>query len=166
MILVFFTAWVSPFEFGFLDEPKGPLSIADNVVNGLFAIDIVLTFFVAYLDKATYLFVDSRKRIAWRYARTWLLLDVISTIPSELARKVLPRPLNTYGLYNMLRLWRLRRVSAMFARYEFTVPYLTVTLPSYFDMYIMLDYVMTYLTDWKRIKTSVTFGFGAPSLFV
>uniref|UniRef100_A0A7N0TBX2 Potassium channel n=1 Tax=Kalanchoe fedtschenkoi TaxID=63787 RepID=A0A7N0TBX2_KALFE len=118
VLLVFYNAWVSPFEFGFLDEPKGPLSIADNVVNGFFAIDIVLTFFVAYLDKATYLFIDSHKRIAWKYARSWLIFDVISTVPSELARKVLPAPLNVYGLFNMLRLWRLRRVGAMFARLE------------------------------------------------
>ncbi|CAM8931285.1 unnamed protein product [Rhodiola kirilowii] len=118
VLLVFYTAWVSPFEFGFLDKPKGPLSVIDNVVNGFFAIDIVLTFFVAYLDKTTYLFIDSPKLIAWKYARTWLIFDVISTIPSELARKVLPSPLNAYGLFNMLRLWRLRRVSAMFARLE------------------------------------------------
>ncbi|KAL2517599.1 Potassium channel AKT1 [Abeliophyllum distichum] len=118
IILVFYTSWVSPFEFGFLDKPKGPLSIMDNVVNGFFAIDIVLTFFVAYLDKATYLLIDNPSQIAWRYAKTWLVFDVISTIPSELARNFLPRPLESYGYFNMLRLWRLRRVSAMFQRLE------------------------------------------------
>ncbi|NP_001268010.1 inward rectifying shaker-like K+ channel [Vitis vinifera] len=118
VFLVFYTAWVSPFEFGFLKEPKGPLSIADNVVNGFFAIDIILTFFVAYLDRSTYLLVDNHKLIAWRYTKTWLAFDVISTIPSELARKILPKPLKEYGYFNMLRLWRLRRVSSMFARLE------------------------------------------------
>ncbi|KAL3500389.1 hypothetical protein ACH5RR_039482 [Cinchona calisaya] len=118
VFLVFYTAWVSPFEFGFLETPSRPLSITDNVVNGFFAIDIILTFFVAYLDKATYLLVDEPKQIAWRYTRTWLFFDVISTIPSELARSVLPQPLKQYGYFNMLRLWRLRRVSKMFARLE------------------------------------------------
>ncbi|KAL0312070.1 UNVERIFIED_CONTAM: Potassium channel AKT1 [Sesamum radiatum] len=118
VILVFYTAWVSPFEFGFLRGPKGPLTITDNVVNGFFAIDIVLTFFVAYLDKSTYLLVDDRKLIALRYAKTWLVLDVVSTIPSELARKLLPAHLEAYGYFSMLRLWRLRRVSAMFQRME------------------------------------------------
>ncbi|XP_028779283.1 potassium channel AKT1 [Neltuma alba] len=118
VLLVFYTAWVCPFEFGFLNESKGPLAITDNVVNGFFAIDIVLTFFVAYLDKSSYLFIDNPKMIALRYAKTWLFFDVISTIPFELARKVLPTPLQTYGLFNMLRLWRLRRVSALFARLE------------------------------------------------
>ncbi|VFQ78742.1 unnamed protein product [Cuscuta campestris] len=117
VILVIYTAWASPFEFGFLRKPGGPLSILDNIVNGFFAIDIVLTFFVAYLDRATYLLVDDRKRIAWKYASTWLAFDVISTIPSEVARKIMPKPLS-YGLFNMLRLWRLRRVGAWFARLE------------------------------------------------
>lgn len=107
---------MSPFEFGFLEKPEGPLSIADNVVNGFFAVDIILTFFVAYLDRTTYLLVDNPKQIAWKYASSWLAFDVISTIPSELARKISPGSLQTYGLYNMLRLWRLRRVSALFSR--------------------------------------------------
>ncbi|KAL6221747.1 hypothetical protein ACLB2K_005142 [Fragaria x ananassa] len=118
VVLVIYTAWVSPFEFGFLKKPQGPLAIIDNIVNGFFAIDIVLTFFVAYLDKATYLLVDDQKQIAWKYASTWLIFDVISTIPSELARKISPKPFRSYGFFNMLRLWRLRRVSALFSRME------------------------------------------------
>ncbi|KAJ0029928.1 hypothetical protein Pint_13074 [Pistacia integerrima] len=118
VILVIYTAWVSPFEFGFLRKPQKPLSVIDDIVNGFFAVDIVLTFFVAYLDKATYLFVDSPKKIAWKYTSSWLIFDVISTIPSELAQKISPKPLQSYGLFNMLRLWRLRRVSALFSRLE------------------------------------------------
>nr|KYP36570.1 Potassium channel AKT1 [Cajanus cajan] len=53
------------------------------MVNAFFAVDIFLTFFVAYLDKASYLLVDQAKLIALRYAKTRLALDVISTIPSE-----------------------------------------------------------------------------------
>lgn len=118
VLLVIYTAWVSPFEFGFLRKPQQPLSTIDNVVNGFFAVDIILTFFVAYLDKTTYLLVDSPKQIAWKYASSWLVFDVISTIPSELAQKISPKPLQSYGLFNMLRLWRLRRVSALFSRLE------------------------------------------------
>ncbi|CAL0325724.1 unnamed protein product [Lupinus luteus] len=117
-VLVIYTAWVSPFEFGFLKKPKAPLSITDNVVNGFFAVDIFLTFFVAYINKATYLLVDDQKQIAWKYTRTWLAFDVISTIPSELIEKISPTPLQSYGLFNMLRLWRLRRVSDFFSRME------------------------------------------------
>ncbi|KAB1204576.1 Potassium channel AKT1 [Morella rubra] len=118
VFLVFYTAWVSPFEFGFVEKPTGGLAVADNVINGVFAIDIVLTFFIAYLDKTSYLLVDKPKLIAWRYTRSWLAFDVISTIPSEFARHILPSSLKKYGFFNLLRLWRLRRVSKMFARLE------------------------------------------------
>ncbi|KAL2897808.1 Potassium channel AKT1 [Bienertia sinuspersici] len=118
VVLVFYTAWGSPFEFGFLDSPIKALAIIDNVVNGFFAIDIILTFFVAYLDPQTYLLVDDRKLIAWKYLRTWFLFDFISTVPSELVGKIVPSNIHAYGLFNMLRLWRLRRVSKMFSRLE------------------------------------------------
>ncbi|KAG4931245.1 hypothetical protein JHK84_048238 [Glycine max] len=83
LILVFYTAWMCPFEFGFLEKSNIAVAITDNVVNVFFAIDIVLTFFVAYLDKSTYLLVDDHKLIALRYAKSWLILDVIATIPYE-----------------------------------------------------------------------------------
>ncbi|XP_058112525.1 potassium channel AKT1-like [Magnolia sinica] len=118
IILVIYTAWVSPFEFGFLEKPKGALSVADNVVNGFFAIDIILTFFVAYLDRGTYLHVDSQKQIAWKYLSTWFALDVVSTVPTEWTQLMLPPKLRSYGFFNVLRLSRLRRVSSMFARLE------------------------------------------------
>ncbi|GAA0170987.1 hypothetical protein Leryth_017111 [Lithospermum erythrorhizon] len=101
-----------------MSSSKGALSIADNVVNGFFAIDIVLTFFVAYLDKHTYLLVDNPKKISLRYVKSWFFLDVMSTIPAELAQAVLPKSVESYSYLQLLRLWRLRRVSAMFARLE------------------------------------------------
>ncbi|WOK98634.1 hypothetical protein Cni_G07346 [Canna indica] len=118
IVLVIYSAWVSPFEFGFLEQARGSISLADNIVNAFFAIDIVMTFFVAYLDRTTYLLVDDPKLIALRYLRTWFILDVISTLPSEILLRLLPPSLRSYGLFNMLRLWRLRRVSSLFARLE------------------------------------------------
>ncbi|KAI3680882.1 hypothetical protein L6452_35660 [Arctium lappa] len=120
VILVVYSAWISPFDFAFLDDKEGALRIFDNIVNGFFAIDIVLTFFVAYLDSQSYVLVDDHKKIAVRYLSTWFILDVSSTVPfrslsllctdrkSEIGFKVL----------SMLRLWRLRRVSSLFARLE------------------------------------------------
>ncbi|KAL9247847.1 hypothetical protein vseg_021232 [Gypsophila vaccaria] len=118
VLLVFYTAWVSPYEFGFLNKPIKGLAITDNVVNGLFSIDIVLTFFVAYLDPQSFLLIDDWKQIAMKYASTWLIFDLISVIPSELVELILPHSIHAYGLFNMLRLWRIRRVSKMFSRLE------------------------------------------------
>lgn len=66
VILVIYSAWVCPFQFAFLTYKQDALFIFDNIVNGFFAIDIILTFFVAYVDSQSYLLVDSRKKIAVR----------------------------------------------------------------------------------------------------
>lgn len=63
---MFYSAWVSPFEFGFIQHPRGALLIVDNVINFLFLIDIILTFFVAYLDPQTFLMESDLKNIAIR----------------------------------------------------------------------------------------------------
>ncbi|KAL5975257.1 RAC-alpha serine/threonine-protein kinase [Asimina triloba] len=125
ILLVIYSAWAAPFEFSFEDSDRGLLAVTDTAVDAFFTVDIVVTFFVAYLDKLTYLLVDDPKKIAWRYMSTWFILDVLSTIPVELARKVLPTDFAAYG-FTMLRLWRLRRVSAMFARVRFNVTLLSV----------------------------------------
>ncbi|KAG6487587.1 hypothetical protein ZIOFF_056175 [Zingiber officinale] len=67
IVLVVYSAWGSPFEFGFLGHAKGTLALVDNIVNAFFAIDIILTFFLAYLDRTTYLLVDDPKLIARKY---------------------------------------------------------------------------------------------------
>ncbi|KAG5596666.1 hypothetical protein H5410_037898 [Solanum commersonii] len=68
LLLVFYTAWASPFQFGFLEKPQGLIAILDNITNVFFGIDIFLAlFFVAYLDKSTYsTMIDDPKRIALR----------------------------------------------------------------------------------------------------
>ncbi|XP_020583593.1 potassium channel AKT1-like [Phalaenopsis equestris] len=118
IFLVIYTAWVSPFEFGFISKPTRPLSIVDDLVNVFFTIDIILTFFVAYLETTTYLFIDNHVKIAQKYLSSWFILDFVSIIPSEIIRRMLPTKLQSYGFFNMLRLWRLRRVSSLFARLE------------------------------------------------
>ncbi|CAN6181411.1 unnamed protein product [Urochloa humidicola] len=118
VLLVLYTAWVAPFEFGFVPDPRCALAVADDAVDAAFAADIALTFFVAYTDPRTFLLVDEPRRIAWRYASTWLALDVASTVPTEISRRVLPRKARAYNFLAMLRLWRLHRVGTLFTQLE------------------------------------------------
>ncbi|KAI9106754.1 hypothetical protein K1719_022282 [Acacia pycnantha] len=61
-----YSAWASPFELAFTEVAVGSLWPVDLLVDAFFAVDILLTFFVAYLDKSTYLLVDDHKKIAIR----------------------------------------------------------------------------------------------------
>ncbi|KAG7542387.1 Cyclic nucleotide-binding domain [Arabidopsis thaliana x Arabidopsis arenosa] len=120
VILVIYSAWICPFEFAFITYKKDALFIIDNIVNGFFAIDIILTFFVAYLDSHSYLLVDKPKKIAIRYLSTWFAFDVCSTAPFQSLSLLFNYNGSEIGfrVLSMLRLWRLRRVSSLFARLE------------------------------------------------
>ncbi|CAJ1975445.1 unnamed protein product [Sphenostylis stenocarpa] len=120
IVLVVYSAWICPFEFAFLPYKQDPLFIIDNIVNAFFAIDIILTFFVAYLDNHSYLLVDDPKKIALRYISTWFIFDICSTAPFQSISLLFTDHRSEIGfkILNMLRLWRLRRVSSLFARLE------------------------------------------------
>ncbi|KAK2662360.1 hypothetical protein Ddye_000934 [Dipteronia dyeriana] len=122
VVLVAYSAWVYPFEVAFLNStPNKKLCIVDNIVDLFFAIDIVLTFFVAYIDPRTQLLVRHSKKIAVRYLSTWFLMDVASTIPFEALGYLFTGKQKvglSYSLLGILRFWRLRRVKQLFTRLE------------------------------------------------
>ncbi|KAL9249663.1 Potassium channel KAT1-like protein [Drosera capensis] len=120
IILVVYSAWISPFQFAFLSYKKDTLFIVDNVVNAFFAVDIFLTFLVAYVNCGSHLLVHDPKKIAMRYIRTWFVLDVCSTVPLQPLIQLLIQasPGSNFQALNMLKLWRLRRFSSFFERLE------------------------------------------------
>ncbi|KAF3446014.1 hypothetical protein FNV43_RR11192 [Rhamnella rubrinervis] len=122
VVLVVYSAWASPFELAFKKVATGSLMPVDLTVDAFFAIDIVLTFFVAYLDKSTYLLIDDHKKIGLRYVtKIWFPMDVASTLPFPLIYRIFTGKMRVgvvFGFLNMLRLWRLRRVSQLFTRLE------------------------------------------------
>lgn len=122
VVLVAYSAWVYPFEVAFMNaSPKGGLEVADIVVDLFFAVDIVLTFFVAYIDGRTQLLVRDRKKITLRYLSTFFIMDVASTIPFQGLAYLITgevRENAAYSVLGVLRLWRLRRVKQFFTRLE------------------------------------------------
>ncbi|KAK1259327.1 Potassium channel KAT3 [Acorus gramineus] len=143
IILVVYSAWVSPFEVAFKKLGTGSLLVPDLVVDAFFAVDIVVSFFVAYLDKSTYLLIDDPKKIAFRYvARSGFTMDVASTLPFQIIYRVVTGKRNGSSLFafiNLLRLWRLRRVGDLFARLEKDIRF------SYFwTRYIKLIFVTLF----------------------
>ncbi|GMH20788.1 hypothetical protein Nepgr_022630 [Nepenthes gracilis] len=120
VILVIYSAWICSFEFAFLTYKQNALFVIDHIVNGFFAVDIVLTFFVAYVDTRSYLLVDNPGKIAIRYLSTWFAFDVCSTAPLQSISLLFTGHISGLGFkaLNILRLWRLRRVSSLFARLE------------------------------------------------
>ncbi|MED6207356.1 RAC-beta serine/threonine-protein kinase [Stylosanthes scabra] len=125
VILVAYSAWVYPFEVAFMHSSppqyRTRIYIVDTLVDLFFAVDIVLTFFLAYIDRTTHLLVQDSSKILLRYLSTWFLMDVASTIPYEAlsclftGKHYVSLP---YYLLGLLRFWRLRRVKQFFTRLE------------------------------------------------
>ncbi|NP_001275259.1 potassium channel AKT2/3-like [Solanum tuberosum] len=122
VLLVAYCAWVCPFEIAFMNlNPNKKLYIADNIVNLVFAADIILTFSVAYIDSTSQLLVRDRRKIATRYVSTWFLMDVASTIPFDLLAMLFTGKHQvgiSYSVLGILRFWRLRKVKQFFTRLE------------------------------------------------
>uniref|UniRef100_A0A1S4A511 Potassium channel n=1 Tax=Nicotiana tabacum TaxID=4097 RepID=A0A1S4A511_TOBAC len=122
VVLVAYSGWSSPFELAFKKVAVEGLLPLDIVVDASFAIDILLTFFVAYSDKSTYLLVDDHKKIAFRYViHLGFPMDVASTVPFQTIFRIFDgkkQGEDVFGFLNLLRLWRLRRVNKFFSRLE------------------------------------------------
>ncbi|CAL9104867.1 unnamed protein product [Musa textilis] len=120
VLLVVYSAWICPFELAFLRYLPAKLFWVENILNSFFAIDIVVTFFVAFLDRKSYLLIDDPKRTAARYLSSWFIFDILSTAPFQAISLLFRGSGNDLGfkILNMLRLWRLRRVGSLFSRLE------------------------------------------------
>ncbi|KAF7037172.1 hypothetical protein CFC21_047615 [Triticum aestivum] len=120
IVLVAYSAWASPFELALEKAVSRAHLVVDLVVDVFFCADIVVSFFVAYRDRSTDLLVDDRGKIAVRYlTRPWFVLDVASTIPLQIVYQLVRGKKNgPCGFLILLRLWRLRRASKLFARLE------------------------------------------------
>ncbi|KAI3715701.1 hypothetical protein L6452_22687 [Arctium lappa] len=122
--MVAYSAWTYPFEVAFLKssaQSRKQLLIADFIVDLFFAVDIILTFFVAYIDPITHLLVRDPKSIATRYMSTWFLMDLASTVPFDLISYLFTghhRMSLPFTILGLLRFWRLRRVKQFFTRLE------------------------------------------------
>ncbi|XP_026658774.2 potassium channel KAT2 isoform X3 [Phoenix dactylifera] len=159
IILVIYSAWICPFELAFLRYLPTKLFLAENIVNSFFAVDIVLTFFVAYLDRKSYLLIDDPKRIATRYLSTWFIFDVCSTAPFQPLSLLFTSHGNglVFKILNMLRLWRLRRVSSLFARYhDAKRTWIGAAMPNFRSESLWIRYVTA--TYWSI--TTLTTGYG------
>lgn len=91
----------------------------NNVFDASFALDVVLNFFTGFYDAD--IFIHELPKIRERYAKSWFLFDLVSTIPfdqclqfvtsasSSLATLKLLRTIRLFRLLKLMRLLRLKR---------------------------------------------------------
>jgi hypothetical protein len=88
VVLLVFTATVTPYEVGFLetnlDTQSGLVLFAINrIVDFGFILDLPVQFMTPFYDQEQGGFVLDHKKIAWRYISSWMLIDVVSILPFD-----------------------------------------------------------------------------------
>ena len=131
-----FVATVTPFEVCVLDGAttfeemlSSPLAWINRVVDFIFITDVVFNCFLSYQDFSSGSagnWVYDNQRILKRYARSWILIDVITAFPIDLVTTSVttsedeapPEALQLVRMIRLVKLGRVIRASRIFKRWE------------------------------------------------
>lgn len=132
--LLIVNMFVLPVAIAFFNDDMSPSWIAFNSISdGIFLLDIVLNFKTGVLIHGTpNKFILDPKKIAIRYARTWFLIDLVSSFPFDyvvssatssgsgrlLSASRALRILRMAKLLSLLRLLRISRLVRYVHQYE------------------------------------------------
>ena len=149
---LFYTAAISPFEVGFLEQewPPDVLFCINQIFNVIFMMDLVVSFFVPVLlqgNFSAHVWIKTHRDIARQYIRGWFTIDLISALPYDVISIVIEQqseqlvdfPLMTMKLVRLLRLTKLARVFRM------------SRILSRWDSKISLSYAQRDLIAWTTI---------------
>eukprot|EP00899_Mesostigma_viride_P010185 jgi/Mesvir1/19168/Mv01189-RA.1 len=114
LMLLIFTASVTPFEISFLVTKINAMYFINRFVDLLFLIDIILNFYTGYWDEELDHWVMDLGQIRRRYLSSWFLIDVISILPFDtvgyLFRNQVIGKLKIFRIARMFRLAKLLRI--------------------------------------------------------
>lgn len=102
-LLMLYTATVTPYRVALVDIDSGDWQVLDFVIDGIFAVDVVINCFLCYYDNQMSL-VTSHLSILLRYLRTWMLVDILASVPFQVIIDA------NSGYNNMAKLARLPRI--------------------------------------------------------
>lgn len=154
--LMLYTAVVTPYRVCFVQETTTAWMVAETCVDCCFMLDVLLTFFTAYQDEELNLVV-SRRKICWRYVRSWFLVDLLASIPFQVFEagmesqqyNKLVRLLRLPRLYKLLRLVRLVKMMRVKASKKqrllkaLEVNRATVKMLKFISVYFLLVHIIS-----------------------
>jgi hypothetical protein len=83
MLLILYVTTLTPFKFSFVQDGEFPTwEYIDYLIDFIFTIDIFVTLFTPI--RINNKLVTNKCLIAWNYAKTTLIFDIVSVIPLDL----------------------------------------------------------------------------------
>ncbi|GIL77636.1 hypothetical protein Vretimale_6799 [Volvox reticuliferus] len=83
LFVVLYIIWVTPVRVGFNKPASGFWFWLEGLIDIFFYTDLVLNFFTAYEQPVTGELITNHRKIALRYLRTWFVIDLLATFPSD-----------------------------------------------------------------------------------
>jgi potassium voltage-gated channel Eag-related subfamily H protein 7 len=124
LLLLLFTATVTPYEVAFLETKLNNLFVVNRLVDCGFLLDMFIQFFLAYSDLEGKTVID-HKRIAKRYLQSWFGVDFVSILPYDMLGMLFNsadlsqlKLLRIVRLLRLLKLLRLIKAARILKRYE------------------------------------------------
>ncbi|KAJ3275367.1 hypothetical protein HDV01_000659 [Terramyces sp. JEL0728] len=123
LLLLFFTASVTPFETAFIDTNSNgavnidTLFLLNRFVDLIFFLDMFVQIRTPYRDARTGKLVLDSSVIATRYLASWFVLDLVSVLPFEYMNYIFPMKatnLSTLKILRFVRLFRLLKLLRVF----------------------------------------------------
>ncbi|KAI8816090.1 uncharacterized protein EV422DRAFT_501651 [Fimicolochytrium jonesii] len=112
LILLLFTASVTPFETAFIHNDTGIdlLWLINRCVDIVFFLDMFVQIRTPYRDQQTGRLVRDGKAILSRYVKSWFLIDLLSIIPFEMINQSSGSNSKNLSQLRLLRFLRLARL--------------------------------------------------------
>lgn len=102
-------------------NPSNAANAVDWLITALFGMDILLSLNTAYLDENTERLEFNRWKIFAHYAKFWLWVDIVATVPFENVVQAIDsrqRGLSSIRMIRILRLVRLAKIYRVIAQDE------------------------------------------------
>lgn len=108
-----------PYRISFISEGVSLWNeVLDYTVDGVFFLDILITFNTAYIETDTNQLVTNRLLIAKAYSQFWIWIDLASALPFDIMAEAASRiPLQGASLTS-LKLLRILRLAKLFKLYR------------------------------------------------
>ena len=120
-LILIFSCLITPYRIAFIHIESRQWQIVNYFVDICFALDMIIIFNTALFDEY-YRLIQSRKRIAKDYIRTWFFIDLVAIIPFDLffmnSSKTdinkIARITRIGRLYKLVKLMKLVRIIKVF----------------------------------------------------
>jgi hypothetical protein len=117
-LIIMYSAIVLPYKIAFVDTNE--IVWIDVTMDIIFAVDIFINFFSAYIDSEDNV-VKNRKKIVKTYLKSWFIIDLVSVLPIQYFTSAsqfnnLTRIGRLPKLYRLLKLTKLFRMAKIVKR--------------------------------------------------